>query len=68
VRLHRASDIVAVLPKFVARQHDDLVVLSDDLAEHDVWLITHPEHRRDPKVRTTADFLKRIATGSAGLS
>jgi len=64
----RAGVGVAVLPKFVARQHDDLVVLSDDLAENDVWLITHPEHRRDPKVRTTADFLKRIATGPRGLS
>jgi DNA-binding transcriptional LysR family regulator len=64
----RAGVGVAVLPKFVARQHDDLVLLSDDLAEHDVWLITHPEHRRDPKVRTTADFLKRIAAGPDGLS
>jgi len=59
---------IAVLPRFVARQHDDLVVVSDDLAEHDVWLITHPEYRRDPRVRATADFLKRIATGPDGLS
>jgi hypothetical protein len=52
----------------VARQHDDLVAVSDDIAEHDVWLITHPEFRRDPKVRGTADFLKRIAGGAHGLS
>jgi hypothetical protein len=32
-----------------------------------VWLITHPEFRRDPKVRATADFLKKIATGPDGL-
>jgi len=29
--------------------------------------VTHPEHRRDPKVRATADFLKEIAKGPAGL-
>jgi DNA-binding transcriptional LysR family regulator len=57
----RARLGVAVLPRFVARQHDDLACVSDNLAEHDVWLITHPEFRRDPKVRATADFLKRIA-------
>jgi DNA-binding transcriptional LysR family regulator len=51
---------VAVLPQFVARQHEDLVAVSDVVAEHDVWLITHPEFRRDPKVRAAADFLKKI--------
>src|SRR4029453_7420769 len=30
---------VAVLPRFVARWHDDLVAVSDDVAAHDVWLI-----------------------------
>jgi DNA-binding transcriptional LysR family regulator len=63
----RARVGVAVLPRFVARQHDDLVAVSDNVAEHDVWLITHPEFRRDPKVRATVDFLKRIATGPDGL-
>ena len=29
----------------------------------DVWLITHPEFRRDPKIRAAADFLKRAAAG-----
>jgi len=58
---------VAVLPRFVARMHEDLVAVSPPVAEHDVWLITHPEYRRDPKVRVTADFLKRIAGGAAGL-
>src|SRR6266496_310856 len=51
---------VAVLPRFVARGHDDLVEVSDAVATHDVWLITHPEFRRDPKVRATADFLRQI--------
>jgi DNA-binding transcriptional LysR family regulator len=63
----RADAGVAVLPAFVARWHDDLVAVSDPVAEHDVWLITHPEFRRDPKVRATADFLKRIAAGPIGI-
>jgi DNA-binding transcriptional LysR family regulator len=63
----RAGAGVAVLPKFVARQHDDLVTVSESVAEHDVWLIIHPEFRRDPKIRATADFLKRIARESDGL-
>lgn len=58
---------VAVLPRFVARGHDDLVEVSEAVAANDVWLITHPEFRRDPKVRATADFLKRIAAGPDGL-
>ena len=58
---------VAVLPRFVARWHDDLVAVSDDVAAHDVWLVTHPEFRRDPKVRAAADFLKQIAAGPGGL-
>lgn len=58
---------VAVLPRFVARWHDDLVAVSDDVADQDVWLITHPEFRRDPKVRAASDFLKRIAAEPDGL-
>jgi DNA-binding transcriptional LysR family regulator len=63
----RAAVGIAVLPGFVARQHDDLIAVSDHVAEHDVWLITHPEFRRDPKVRATADFLKRVASEPDGL-
>lgn len=63
----RASVGVTVLPRFVARHHDDLVAVSDAVAENDVWLITHPEFRRDPKVQATADFLKRIASEPDGL-
>ena len=63
----RASVGVAVLPRFVARGHDDLVSVSDDLAVRDVWLVMHPEFRRDPKVKATGEFLKRAATGRHGL-
>jgi DNA-binding transcriptional LysR family regulator len=59
---------VAVLPRFVARTYSELLEVSDDVAAHDVWLITHPEFRRDPKVRATATFLKQTASGSGGLS
>lgn len=63
----RAAAGVAVLPHFVARDEPALVSVSETVADHDVWLITHPEFRRDPKVRVTADFLKRIAAGPKGL-
>ena len=63
----RAGVGVGVLPRFVARCHDDVVEVSDAVATQDVWLITHPEFRRDPKVRATAEFLKRIAMGPDGL-
>ena len=64
----RAGAGIAVLPRLVARGEGKLVAVSDDVAAPEVWLITHPEFRRDPKVRATADFLKRIAQGPAGLN
>jgi DNA-binding transcriptional LysR family regulator len=63
----RAGAGIAVLPRFVAREHDELLPVSDDVASHDIVLITHPEVRRDPKVRATADFLKQVATEPPGL-
>lgn len=64
----RAGAGIAVLPRFVARRFDDLADVSENVAEHDLFLIAHPELRRDPKVRATADFLKAIARGPNGLS
>jgi DNA-binding transcriptional LysR family regulator len=52
----RESAGVAVLPRFVARKDDALVGVSDEVAANDVWLITHPDFRRDPRVRAVADF------------
>jgi len=64
----QASIGAAVLPRFVARAHSDLVQVSDLVSQKDLWLVTHPEFRRDPKVRATADFLKHAATGPDGLA
>jgi DNA-binding transcriptional LysR family regulator len=64
----RAGTGVAVLARFIARHEEGLVAVSGDVAENDVWLITHPEFRRDPKVRAAADFLKSIASGLDALS
>ena len=64
----RAGVGIAVLPSFVAARHDDLIQVSDHVAENDVWLITHPEFRRDPKVRAVADFLKQIASEPGALA
>ena len=64
----RAGVGIAVLPSFVAARHDDLIQVSDPVAENDVWLITHPEFRRDPKVRAVADFLKQIASEPGALA
>ena len=63
----RAAMGVAVLPRFVARADDELIAVSAPVAEQDVWLVTHPEFRRDPRVRVAADFLKRVANGPLGL-
>jgi len=58
---------VAVLPRVVARAEPDLLEVSDDVSVTEVWLVTHPEFRRDPRVRATADFLKSISGGPDGL-
>jgi DNA-binding transcriptional LysR family regulator len=63
----RANVGVAVLPRFVARLHHDLVSVSENVAEHDLLLVSHGEFRRDPKVRATADFLKKIAVEPGAL-
>ena len=46
---------------------DDLVAVSDDLCRNEMWLVTHPEYRRDPNVRAVAEFLRAAADGPTGL-
>lgn len=58
---------VAVLPRFIARDEPDLMAVSESVADNDVWLMAHPEFRRDPKVRATSDFLERIGAEPHGL-
>lgn len=58
----RAGAGVGVLPTFVAVRYRDLVrVSAQDTARSTAWLVTHPEFRRDPKVRAVAAFLRAHA-------
>lgn len=50
---------IAVLPRFIA---GNLVAVSDDTAADDFWLVTHPDYRRDPKVRVASEFLREAAS------
>lgn len=53
---------VAVLPRLVAEGRRELAAVGAlDTAAHDLWLVTHPEYRRDPKVRAAAELLRSIA-------
>jgi DNA-binding transcriptional LysR family regulator len=61
----RAQLGVGALPHVCAAVYDDLVCVSDDLGGSDFWLTTHPEYRRDPRVRATAEFLRTAAAGPA---
>jgi DNA-binding transcriptional LysR family regulator len=63
----RAALGVAVIPRFAARVYDDLVAVSEDLAEGEMWLVSHPDFRRDPKVRALAEFLREAARGPGGI-
>jgi DNA-binding transcriptional LysR family regulator len=58
----RAGAGIAVVARFMAPAYPELVAVSDDCAQgEDMWLVTQPEFRRDPKVRATAAFLREIA-------
>lgn len=58
----RAGSGLAVVPRFVAQRYDELTAASPDVATGDIWLVTHPEFRRDPKVRAVAAFLRGAAS------
>lgn len=57
----RAGVGFAVLPRQVGDAFEDLVAVSADLSQGEFWLVTHPEYRRDPKVRAVAAFLREQA-------
>ena len=58
----RAGAGIAVVPRFMAPAYPELVSVSDDvaLADDGMWLVTHPEFRRDPKVRAVAGWLREV--------
>ncbi len=58
----RAGAGIAVVPRFMTAAYPELVSVSDDVAlgEDDMWLVTHPEFRRDPKVRAVAGWLREV--------
>jgi DNA-binding transcriptional LysR family regulator len=59
----RAGAGVAVVARFMAAQYEELVEISDDVAPRDdMWLVTHPDFRKDPRVRATAAFLRQAAS------
>jgi len=57
----RAGAGYSVLPRVVGEAYADLVAVSADLSQGEFWLVTHPEYRRDPKVRAVAVFLRECA-------
>jgi DNA-binding transcriptional LysR family regulator len=58
----RAGAGIAVVPHFLTTSYPELVSVSDDvaLAGDFMWLVTHPEFRRDPKVRAVAAWLREV--------
>ena len=59
----RAGAGIAVVSHFMANAYDDLVAVSEDVSPRDeMWLVTHPDFRRDPRVRAVATFLREAAT------
>ena len=58
----RKGDMLVVLPRFLARTEPSFVELTKaPLTSHRMWLVTHPEVRRDPRVRAVAAFVRSIA-------
>ena len=58
----RTGNMLVVLPRFLARTEPSFVELTKaPLTSHRMWLVTHPEVRRDPRVRAVAEFVRSIA-------
>jgi DNA-binding transcriptional LysR family regulator len=57
----RAGAGIAVLPHFMASAYPELAAVSEDVSQNvPMWLVTHPEFRRDPKVRAVAAWLREV--------
>lgn len=57
----RAGAGIAVVTNQMASQYEELAAVSDELFSEDMWLVTHPEFRKDPKVRAVTEFLRAAA-------
>jgi DNA-binding transcriptional LysR family regulator len=57
----RAGAGIAVLARFMAPAYPELLAVSEDVSlGDDMWLVTHPEFRRDSNVRAVAGWLREI--------
>jgi DNA-binding transcriptional LysR family regulator len=58
----------AVLPRWLASREPALVDLGGrDLSRNEMWLVSHPEFRRDARVQAVAAFLRTAARGPEGI-
>jgi DNA-binding transcriptional LysR family regulator len=55
----RAGLGVCTTARFCVRG-DDLVPLGPDLSRHDLWLVSHPDFRDEPRVRAVMDWLREV--------
>lgn len=56
---------VIVVPRFIARAAGLVAVSARSVSRHDLWLVGHPDFRRDPRVAAVWSFLREIAGGLA---
>ncbi|MFO0742810.1 MAG: LysR family transcriptional regulator [Labilithrix sp.] len=62
VSLAEDGHAVVPLPRIATRRSPSLVeVIPTSLSMHKIWLVTHPDVRRDPRVAAVAAFMKQIA-------
>lgn len=59
----RAGLGVAVLARFIGAAAGLVPVGKRIVLRHDLWLVSHPEFRREPCVAAVAEFVKRHAKG-----
>lgn len=58
---------IAVLPSCMAERKQLRRLDPRDVSNVSIWLVSHPASRKNPNVRSVADFLRKIASGSNGL-